>query len=261
MTDSRKPLMAGNWKMNLNHIEAVAHVQRMAFALTDEDYDACEVVVLAPFTDLRSIQVLIDADKYKLGYGSQDISAHESGAYTGEVSGPMLSKLGASYAAVGHSERRQYHGETNEVIKAKALAALAYGITPIICYGEALEIREAGDQVLYSLGQVAECLDGFTDEQASSVVLAYEPIWAIGTGLTASPTDAQEVCGATRGWLVENFGSAVADKVRILYGGSMKAANVASLMAQPDIDGGLVGGASLDPDEFVAMARYRLLTP
>ena len=261
MSDVRKPLMAGNWKMNLNHLEAVAHVQRMAFALKDADYDACEVVVLVPFTDLRSLQVLVDADKLRIDYGSQDISAHEKGAYTGEVSGAMLAKLGCSYAVVGHSERRQYHGETNEVINAKALAALANGITPIICYGEALEVREAGDQVMYSLDQVEKCLAGFTPEQASAVVLAYEPIWAIGTGLTASPTDAQEVCGATRGWLTDHFGSEVADGIRILYGGSMKASNVASLMSQPDIDGGLVGGASLDPDEFVAMARHRLLTP
>lgn len=261
MSESRKPLMAGNWKMHLNWQEAIAHVQRMGFALTAEDYDACDVVVLAPFTDLRSIQVLVDADKLKIGYGSQDISAHEKGAYTGEVSGAMLAKLGCSYAVVGHSERRQYHGETNEVINAKALAALANGITPIICYGEALEIREAGDQVMYSLDQVEKCLAGFTEEQATKVVLAYEPIWAIGTGLTASPTDAQEVCGATRGWLSDHLGSDAADRIRILYGGSMKASNVAALMSQPDIDGGLVGGASLDPDEFVAMARHRLLTP
>ena len=258
---ARKPLMAGNWKMNLNHLEAVAHVQRVAYGLKDEDYEACEVVVLTPFTDLRSVQVLIDADKYKLGYGSQDISEHEKGAYTGEVSGPMLSKLGATYAVVGHSERRQYHGETNEIVNAKAKAALANGITPIICYGESLDVREAGDQVLFSLGQVEACLDGFSAEDASKVVLAYEPIWAIGTGLTASPTDAQEVCGATRSWLSDHYDSATADAIRILYGGSMKAANVASLMAQPDIDGGLIGGASLDPDEFVAMAKYRLLTP
>lgn len=261
MSSERTPLMAGNWKLNLNHLEGVAHVQRMAFALTEEDYEACDVVVLAPFTALRSIQVLVETDELDIGYGSQDVSAHEKGAYTGEVAGSMLAKLGCTYAAVGHSERREYHGETNEVINAKAKAALANGITPIICYGEALEVREAGDQVLYSLEQVKECLADFTAEQAASVVLAYEPIWAIGTGLTASPTDAQEVCGATRGWLAENFGSDVADKVRILYGGSMKAANVASLMAQPDVDGGLVGGASLDPDEFVAMARYRLATP
>jgi triosephosphate isomerase (TIM) len=257
----RKPLMAGNWKMNLNHFEAVAIVQKMAFALKPEDYDACEVAVLVPFTDLRSLQVLIDADKMRIEYGSQDISVHEKGAFTGEVSGAMLAKLGCSYAIVGHSERRQYHGETNEIINQKARAALANGITPIICFGEALEIRQAGDQVMYSLDQVENCLAGFTPEEAKSVVLAYEPIWAVGTGHTASPTDAQEVCGATRGWLTDHFGSEVAEAIRILYGGSMKASNVASLMAQPDIDGGLVGGASLDPDEFVAMARYRLLTP
>ena len=260
MAVERKPLMAGNWKMNLNHLEAVAHVQRMAFALKDEDYEACEVLVLPPFTDLRSVQVLVDADKIKIKYGSQDVSAHDSGAYTGEVSGSMLSKLGCSYAVVGHSERREYHHEDNATVNAKALAALRHGLTPIIAFGESREIRESGEQVAYVLNQLEECLVDFTEEQITDSVLAYEPIWAIGTGLTASPEDAQEVCGAVRGWLAERFSAAAADSVRILYGGSMKAANAASLMAQPDIDGGLVGGASLDPDEFVTMVRYRLHT-
>ena len=258
---TRKPLMAGNWKMNLNHLEGVAHVQRMAFALTDEDYEACEVLVCVPFTDLRSIQGLVESDNLKIGYGSQDVSAHEKGAFTGQISGSMLTKLGCSYAVVGHSERREYQHETNADVNAKARAALAHGITPIVCFGEAVDVRERGDQVMFALDQVTECLADFSGAEVASMVLAYEPIWAMGTGLTASPTDAQEVCGAVRGWLSDHYGSDIADAVRILYGGSMKGSNVASLMAQPDIDGGLIGGASLDADEFVTMARYRLLTP
>lgn len=261
MTQPRKPLMAGNWKMHLNHLEAVAHVQRMAFALTDQDYDAVDVLVLAPFTDLRSIQVLTDADRLKIAYGAQDVSQHEKGAFTGQVSAAMLAKLGCSYVVVGHSERREYQGETNSNVHDKAKQALRQSITPIICFGEPLVIREKGDQVLHVLDQVAHCIADFDAEQVSKLVLAYEPIWAIGTGLTASPADAQEVCGSVRGWVADRFGSEIAQGIRILYGGSMKASNVASLMAQPDIDGGLVGGAALDPDEFVAMVRYRLMTP
>jgi triosephosphate isomerase len=253
--------MAANWKMNLNHLEAVAHVQRIAFALNDADYEACEVLVLPPFTDLRSVQVLVDADKIKIRYGAQDVSSHDKGAYTGEISGSMLAKLGCTYAVMGHSERREYHGETNRQVNAKAFAALRHGLTPIICFGEELAVREKGDQVLHCLDQVSHCLTEFSPERVADVVLAYEPVWAIGTGLTASPTDAQEVCGAVRGWLADRFGGQTAEGIRILYGGSMKASNVASLMAQPDIDGGLVGGAGLDPDEFVTMVKYRLLQP
>lgn len=260
MADARKPLMAGNWKMHLNHLEAVAHVQRMAFALTDEDYEACEVLVLPPFTDLRSVQVLVDADKIKIKYGAQDVSAHDAGAFTGQIAGSMLAKLGCTHVVVGHSERREYNGEDNATVNLKALAALRHGLTPIIAFGEQLPVRESGDQVAFVLNQVKECLVDFSDEQMTDSVLAYEPVWAIGTGLTASPEDAQEVCGAVRAWLADRFSPAVADSVRILYGGSMKASNVASLMAQPDVDGGLVGGAALDPDEFVTMVRYRLHT-
>ncbi len=259
MAESRKPLMAGNWKMNLNHLEATSTIQRLAFSLKPEDYEACEVLICAPFTDLRSIQTLVDADRLKIHFGAQDVSQHDKGAYTGEISGAMLAKLNCTYVIVGHSERREYHHETNHDVNAKAFAALRSGLTPIICFGEPLEVREKGDQVLHALDQVSHCLAEFTSEQAAKVVLAYEPIWAIGTGLTASPTDAQEVCGAVRGWLADRFGAAVADKVRILYGGSMKGSNVDKLMAQPDIDGGLVGGAALDPDEFASMVRYRLM--
>ncbi|KKZ69582.1 triose-phosphate isomerase [Streptomyces showdoensis] len=249
--------MAGNWKMNLNHLEAIAHVQKLAFALTDKDYDAVEVAVLAPFTDLRSVQTLVDGDKLKIKYGAQDISAHESGAYTGEISGLMLSKLKCSFVAVGHSERRQYHGESDELCNAKVKAAFQHGITPILCVGEELEVREAGEAVPHTLAQVEGGLKGLPAEQAETIVIAYEPVWAIGTGKVCGADDAQEVCAAIRGKLAELYSQDVADKIRIQYGGSVKGSNVAEIMAQADIDGALVGGASLDADEFVKIVRFR----
>ncbi|MFB7270310.1 triose-phosphate isomerase [Streptomyces sp. NPDC056244] len=254
---TRTPLMAGNWKMNLNHLEAIAHVQKLAFALTDKDYDAVEVAVLAPFTDLRSVQTLVDGDRLKIKYGAQDISAHDSGAYTGEISGPMLAKLKCTYVAVGHSERRQYHAETDEICNAKVKAAFKHGLTPILCVGEGLDIRKAGDQVSYTLSQLDGGLKDIPAEQAGSVVIAYEPVWAIGTGEVATPEDAQEVCGAIRGRLAELYSQELADQVRIQYGGSVKSGNVAAIMAQPDVDGALVGGAALDADEFVKIVRFR----
>ncbi|GAA1958812.1 triose-phosphate isomerase [Kitasatospora viridis] len=253
----RLPLMAGNWKMNLNHLEAIQHTQKLAFALSDKDYQAVEVAVLVPFTDLRSVQTLVDGDKLKIKYGSQDISAHDGGAYTGEVSGPMLAKLKCGYAVIGHSERRQYHGENEEIVNAKVKAAYRNGITPILCVGEPLEIRKAGTQVEYTLAQLDGALDGLSAADAESIVVAYEPVWAIGTGEVATPEDAQEVCAAIRARLAELYDAELADKVRVLYGGSMKAGNAAGLMAKPDIDGGLIGGASLDADEFVRIVRYR----
>ncbi|WP_066949711.1 triose-phosphate isomerase [Streptomyces lushanensis] len=254
---TRTPLMAGNWKMNLNHLEAIAHVQKLAFALADKDYDAVEVAVLAPFTDLRSVQTLVDGDKLKIKYGAQDISAHDSGAYTGEISGPMLAKLKCTYVAVGHSERRQYHAETDEICNAKVKAAFKHGLTPILCVGEGLDIRKAGDQVSYTLAQLDGGLKDIPAEQAESVVIAYEPVWAIGTGEVATPEDAQEVCGAIRGRLAELYSQELADQVRIQYGGSVKSGNVAAIMTQPDVDGALVGGAALDADEFVKIVRFR----
>ncbi|MFF9565839.1 triose-phosphate isomerase [Streptomyces sp. NPDC014685] len=254
---TRTPLMAGNWKMNLNHLEAIAHTQKLAFALTDKDYDAVEVAVLPPFTDLRSVQTLVEGDKLKIKYGAQDISAHDSGAYTGEVSGPMLAKLRCTYVAVGHSERRQYHGETDEICNAKVKAAYRHGLTPILCVGEGLDIRKAGDQVSHTLAQLDGALKDIPAEQAESIVIAYEPVWAIGTGEVATPEDAQEVCGAIRGRLAELYSQELADAVRIQYGGSVKAGNVAAIMAQPDVDGALVGGAALDADEFVRIVRFR----
>jgi len=255
---SRTPLMAGNWKMNVNHLEAIALVQKLAYMLNDEDYANLDVAVCAPFTDLRSVQTLIEADKYGIKYGAQDLSQHDKGAYTGDISGVMLAKLGCSFVIVGHSERRQYHAESDEIVNAKTKAALRNEVTPIVCVGEGLDIRKAGDQVSYTLAQVDGALAGLTAEQVAGLVIAYEPVWAIGTGEVATPEDAQEVCGAIRERVAELYDAPTADAVRVLYGGSMKSDNVASIMAQPDVDGGLVGGASLDPDEFVAVCRYRL---
>jgi triosephosphate isomerase len=255
---SRTPLMAGNWKMNVNHLEAIALVQKLAYMLNDEDYANLDVAVCAPFTDLRSVQTLIEADKYGIKYGAQDLSQHDKGAYTGDISGVMLAKLGCSFVIVGHSERRQYHAESDEIVNAKTKAALRNEVTPIVCVGEGLDIRKAGDQVSYTLAQVDGALAGLTAEQVAGLVIAYEPVWAIGTGEVATPEDAQEVCGAIRTRVAELYDAPTADAVRVLYGGSMKSDNVASIMAQPDVDGGLVGGASLDPDEFVAVCRYRL---
>lgn len=258
MADARKPLMAGNWKMNLNHLEAIALVQKLAFALTDDDYRSVDVAVLPPFTDIRSVQTLVDGDRYEILYGAQDIAVKDSGAYTGQVSGPMLDKLGCTFVTVGHSERREYNGETDDVVHAKTQAALRNNITPIVCMGEGLSIRQAGEQVSYVLAQLDADLEGLTPEQVAGLVIAYEPVWAIGTGEVATPEDAQEVCSAIRGRVAETFGADAAAKVRILYGGSVKASNVAGIMAKPDVDGALVGGASLDPDEFVGIVRFRM---
>lgn len=260
MAQERKPLMAGNWKMNLNHLEAIALVQKLAFALKSDDYEAVDVAVLPPFTDIRSVQTLVDGDKLRIEYGAQDISQHESGAYTGEISGAMLAKLGCDFVTVGHSERRQYHNEHDEIVNAKAKAALKSGVTPIVCVGEGLDIRKEGNQVDYTLAQVEGGLRELTAEQVAGLVIAYEPVWAIGTGEVATPEDAQEVCAAIRARLAELYGEETAQSTRILYGGSVKPDNVAGIMAMEDVDGGLVGGASIDPDDFVALIRYRLLT-
>jgi len=250
--------MAGNWKMNLNHQEAVVLVQKLAWTLSDKkhDYGLAEVVVIPPFTDLRSVQTLVDGDRLSIAYGAQDVSEHESGAYTGEISAGMLAKLGCSYVVVGHSERRQYHRETDELVNAKARMALKAGITPIVCVGEQLDVRQAGEQVPFCTAQTDGALVGFTPEQVAGLVIAYEPVWAIGTGEVATPEDAQEVAQAIRAQVKESHGEVAADGVRILYGGSVKAANIAGIMAQRDVDGALVGGASLQADEFGAICRY-----
>lgn len=255
---SRTPIMAGNWKMNLNHQEAVVLVQKLAWTLSDKrhDYGKVEVVVVPPFTDIRSVQTLVDGDRLQVKYAAQDVSTQDSGAYTGEISAGMLAKLGCSYVVVGHSERRQYHAETDEIVNAKAHKALAAGMTPIVCVGEGLDVRQAGEHVAYTLGQVDGSLAGFTAEQVAGLVVAYEPVWAIGTGEVATPEDAQEVCGAIRERIREMHGDGAADGVRIQYGGSVKAANVAGIMDKPDIDGCLVGGASLEADEFGGICRF-----
>lgn len=255
---SRKPLMAGNWKMNLNHLEAIGLVQKLAFSLNNEDFENVDVAVVPPYTDIRSIQTLVDGDNLKIQYGAQDISAHDSGAYTGEISGVMLAKLGCKFAVVGHSERRQYHAETDAIVNSKAKAAIKHGLTPIVCVGEALEVRKAGTHVDFTVSQTEGSLSGLSADQVAKLVIAYEPVWAIGTGEVATPEDAQEVCSAIRVWVEKIHGQTASEKVRILYGGSVKASNIASIMAQSDVDGALIGGASLDADEFVAIARFRL---
>jgi triosephosphate isomerase len=254
----RTPLMAGNWKMNLNHQEAVVLVQKLAWTLNDKkhDYARVEVVVCPPFTDLRSVQTLVDGDRLQVKYAAQDVSAHDSGAYTGEISAAMLAKLGCAYVVVGHSERREYHAESDQLVNAKAHKALAAGITPIVCVGEGLEIRQAGEHVPYTLAQVDGSLAGFTPEQVAGLVVAYEPVWAIGTGEVATPDDAQEVCAAIRARIAETHGADAAGAVRVLYGGSVKAANVAGIMEKDDVDGCLVGGASLQADEFGGICRF-----
>jgi triosephosphate isomerase (TIM) len=257
---SRKPLIAGNWKMHNNHFQAIALTQKLAFSLTGKDFDAADVAVLPPFTALRSVQTLVEGDKLRLYYGAQDISPHDDGAYTGDVSGSMLAKLGCHYVLAGHSERRKYHGEDNALVNAKVKAALKSAITPVLCVGEPLEVRQAGDHIPYTLAQLDGGLAGVKAEQVAGMVVAYEPIWAIGTGEVATPEDAQEVCAAIRGRVSAVHGDGVAAGARILYGGSVKPDNMAAIMAQPDIDGGLVGGASLDAGEFVRICRYRDLS-
>jgi triosephosphate isomerase len=247
--------MAGNWKMNLNHLEAIGLVQKLAFSLKAEDHDAVECVVIPPFVDLRSVQTLVDGDGLRIRYGAQDLSPHASGAYTGDISGPMLAKLGCSYVLVGHSERRQHHGEDDAVVAAKVVAALEHGLTPILCVGEGEGVRELNGQIDHCVDQVSAALQGVPEEQARSIVVAYEPVWAIGTGRTATPEDAQEICGEVRLTLRELYSAELADGVRVLYGGSVKSSNVADLMVQPDVDGALVGGASLDAEEFATLCR------
>ena len=254
------PLMAGNWKMNQNHLEAIALVQKLAFTLTDKDFAKVEVAVLPPFTDLRSVQTLVEGDRLRIAYGGQDLSPHDKGAYTGDVSGPMLAKLGCDYVLAGHSERRQYHHEDDALVGAKVRAALRAEITPILCVGEPLAVREDGGHLVHCMSQLDGALDGLAGPAVAGLVVAYEPVWAIGTGKVATPEDAQEVCGAIRDRISAVHGGEVAGSVRILYGGSVKPDNMPAIMAQPDIDGALVGGASLDAGDFVRICRYRELT-
>ena len=256
-TPARIPLIAGNWKMNGNHLEAIALVQKLAFALTKKDFDAAEVAVLPPFTSLRSVQTLVAGDKLRIRYGAQDVSPHGDGAYTGDISAAMLAKLGCSYVLAGHSERRQYHREDDALVNAKIKAVIGAGLVPVLCVGESLEIRQEGRHLGYVRSQVEGGLAGVPAERVAAMVIAYEPVWAIGTGEVATPDDAQEVCGAIREWVSGLHSSETGAGVRILYGGSVKADNISAIMDQQDVDGALVGGASLDAGEFVRICRYR----
>jgi triosephosphate isomerase len=252
----RKPLIAGNWKMNLDHQQAIALVQKLAWTLKDvaHDFDKVEVAVFPPFTDLRSVQTLLDADKLPLVLGAQDLSRHESGAYTGEISGAFLAKLDVKYVLIGNSERRQYHSEGDDVVKQKVAAAFRHNLVPVICVGETLEELEAQGPSAVPVAQVLAALQG--QESLGEFVIAYEPVWAIGTGKVATPTEAESVAKAIRVALLENFGPEAAQS-RILYGGSVKANNVAGFLASGEVDGVLVGGASLDSDEFSGIARFQ----
>jgi triosephosphate isomerase len=251
--------MAGNWKMNLDHLSGAHLIQKLDWTLKDakHDFAAVEVAVLPPFTALRTVQTLVEGDRLEIRYGAQDVSPHSDGAYTGDISGAMLARLGCSYVVVGHSERRQYHGEDDALVGAKVQAAYRHGLTPILCVGEGLEVRQAGEHVAHVLAQLDGALEGVSAEQGRTLVVAYEPVWAIGTGEVATPDDAQEVCAAIRTRLAERWSGDVAEGIRVLYGGSVKAANVAAIMAREDVDGALVGGASLQPEEFASICRYR----
>ncbi len=252
---TRKPLISGNWKMNLNHFEAIQIVQKLAYLVGKDELESADVSLHPPFTDIRSVQTVIDADKLGFALGAQNCHWEDKGAYTGEVSPVFLAKLGVDYVICGHSERRELFGETDAMVNAKVAAIQKHGMTPIMCCGETLTEREAGGTEAKVLGQVAAGLAGRTAEQVASMVIAYEPIWAIGTGLTATSADAQSVCAAIRRQVAEMFGAAVAASVRIQYGGSVKGGNIAELIACADIDGALVGGASLDADEFARICK------
>ena len=256
-TASRKPLVAGNWKMHNNHFEAIALTQKLGWGLTDKDFVAVDVVILPPFTDLRSVQTLIDGDKLRLLYGAQDVSPHPDGAYTGDISARMLAKLGCQFVLAGHSERREYHHEDDALVNGKVKAVLERSMTPVLCVGEPLPVREAGQQLEYTLSQLDGGLADLTAGQVAGMVVAYEPVWAIGTGKVATPEDAQEVCGAVRSRISAVHGDSAGASTRILYGGSVKPDNMPAIMAEQDIDGALVGGASLDAGEFVRICRYR----
>ncbi|WP_187976167.1 triose-phosphate isomerase [Mycetocola sp. JXN-3] len=257
MVATRTPLIAGNWKMNLDHLQAIAFVQKLAWALDDAKHNEAdaEVAVFPPFTDLRSVQTLIAADKLKIAFGAQDVSTQESGAYTGEISAAFLAKLDARYVIIGHSERRTLHNEGDDVVAAKTAAALKHNLVPVICVGETAEDLEKHGPSAVPVAQLEEALASVSAD--SDIVVAYEPVWAIGSGKAATPEQAEQVCAALRESLRARLGDAIADRTRILYGGSVKAANIAGFMREPNVDGALVGGASLDVDEFAGIVRFR----
>jgi len=258
MANTRKPLISGNWKMHYNHFEAIQTVQKLAYALTSEDYEEVDVSVHPPFTDIRSVQTVLQADDVPIALGAQNVHQEEKGAFTGEIAAGMLAKLDVTYVIVGHSERREIFGETDEIVNAKAIAVLKANMTPIVCCGETLEERQ-GDQAESKVAsQIAGSLSNLTAEVVGELVIAYEPIWAIGTGETASSDDAQQMCAHIRSLVKDGWGAEAAAAVRIQYGGSVKPGNAPELMAQPDIDGALVGGAALDPEDFTRIVNYRL---
>jgi triosephosphate isomerase len=252
----RKPIIAGNWKMHHDHFTAIQYTQKLSYALDKKDYEKSDVVLCVPFTDLRSVQTTVEADRLPILLGAQDVYWEKEGAFTGEISPLMLKKLNVSYVIVGHSERREIFGETDEQVNRKVRAVLANEMTPIVCVGETLEEREAGATEGKVLGQVAAAFAGVAKDKVGACVVAYEPIWAIGTGKTATAEDAQTTIALIRGAVVEAAGDAAGDSVRIQYGGSVKPGNIAELMAQPDIDGALVGGASLDPEDFARIVKF-----
>ncbi|MEZ5218157.1 MAG: triose-phosphate isomerase [Ilumatobacteraceae bacterium] len=252
----RRPLISGNWKMHQNHFEAIQCVQKLSYLLSKEDFEAVDVTVHPPFTDIRSVQTLLEADDIAIGLGAQHCHWEGKGAFTGEVAPGFLAKLGVQYVIAGHSERRELFGETDEMVNRKVTAILANGMTPILCVGETLDEREAGSTETKVIGQVGAGLAGIGAAQVASMVIAYEPIWAIGTGKTATSQDAQAVCGAVRAAVADLYDADTAASVRIQYGGSVKAANIVELMAEADIDGALVGGASLDPAEFARIVQF-----
>jgi triosephosphate isomerase len=255
MPAKRRPLISGNWKMHLNHFEAIQTVQKLSYLLKKDDYASVDVTVHPPFTDLRSVQTVLEADKIPVGLGAQHCHFEEKGAFTGEVSPAMLAKLNVAYVICGHSERRQLFGETDEMVNQKVKAIIKHGMTPIMCCGETLEEREAGSTEERVSSQVRAGLRGVGADDVAKLVIAYEPIWAIGTGRNATPDDAQAVCKAIRGVVAEEAGADAAAAVRIQYGGSVKGTNAAELLSQPDIDGALVGGASLDPEDFARIVQ------
>jgi triosephosphate isomerase len=251
-----KDLICGNWKMNTNHLEAIQMIQKLSYRLHPDDYDRVEVVVAPPFTSLRSAQTVIEVDNMLIGLGAQDLFWEDEGAYTGAISGPMLAKLSVSYVIVGHSERRRYFGDTDETVNRKLKAVFRNEMTPILCVGETLEQREAGEATDLVVGQLVGALEGLTPESVGEMAIAYEPIWAIGTGRNATPDDAGEMCATIRTEVEELAGSEAAGSTRVLYGGSVNPGNIKMLMAKRHIDGALVGGASLDPDTFASVIRY-----
>jgi triosephosphate isomerase len=253
---ARRPLISGNWKMNHNHFEAIQCVQKLHYRLESDDHDAVDVSVHPPFTDIRSVQTVIESDKMKIQLGAQNCYFEEKGAFTGEVSAPMLSKLDVKLVIIGHSERRELFGDTNELVNKKLKAVLGNGMVPILCCGETLEEREAGQAETKVETQIRAGLDGLIAQHVADMVIAYEPIWAIGTGKTATSEDAQAMCAHVRSVVSDLYGADVAGSVRIQYGGSVKPGNIVELMGQPDIDGALVGGAALDADEFAAIVQF-----